>query len=75
MRDSYISHHFLAAMHAKNPLTRLTSLEILIFALALTLLLLACLYPHIVEPEHPDPILLAPHFCPCSISPPESRPA
>ena len=73
-RDSYISCHLLAAMHTKNPLTGLTSLEILLLAFVLTLLLLACLYPHAIEPECPNPILLAPRFQPHSISPPKSRP-
>ena len=73
-RDSYVSCHLLVTTHEKNHLAWLTSLEILILALALTLLLLACLYPHVIEPKRPDPILLAPRFCPHSISPPESRP-
>ena len=69
-----MSRHPLVTTHVKKPLTRLTSLELLALVVILTLLLLACLYPCVIEPEHPDPILLTPRFRPRSISPPESGP-
>ena len=69
-----MSRRPLVTTHMKKPLARLTSLEIVILVLVLILLLLTCLYPRTVEPERPDPILLAPRFCPRSISPPESGP-
>ena len=70
-----MSRRPLVTTHAKKPLTRLTSLELLVLVIVLTLLLLACLYPRVTEPERPDPILLAPRTRPRSISPPESGPA
>ena len=69
-----MSRRGLVTTHAKKPLARLTSLELLVLVIVLTLLLLACLYPHVIEPERPNPILLAPRFRPRSISPPESGP-